>query len=131
MIMATKTKGPAVVAFAIGAGLFAFGVWAMVSPRSFFEQFAQFDPYNQHFLQDLGAFQIGLGTVLLIGGIWPQLDGLTTGLLGVGIGATMHVLSHVIGRGLGGRPAVDIPVFGLMAVLLVIAGALRLRTTTG
>lgn len=52
-------------AVAVGAGVFflAFGLWAMVAPQSFFDPVARFEPYNQHFVQDVGAFQIGLGAV--------------------------------------------------------------------
>jgi hypothetical protein len=42
----------------------------MVDPRSFFTALAAFEPYNQHFIQDIGAFQIGLGAVLLLAGVW-------------------------------------------------------------
>jgi multicomponent Na+:H+ antiporter subunit D len=38
----------------------------MIAPTSFFEQAATFEPYNAHFIRDLGAFQIGLGAVLLL-----------------------------------------------------------------
>lgn len=38
-------------------------------PNPFFEQLAWFEPYNQHFIQDIGAFQIGLGVVLLIAAV--------------------------------------------------------------
>ena len=39
-------------------------VWALAAPKLFFESVATFEPYNQHFVEDLGAFQIGLGAVL-------------------------------------------------------------------
>lgn len=116
---------------AIGAvgGLFflAFGVWAMVGPESFFAAVAAFEPYNQHFLQDIGAFQIGLGAVLLLAAIPAQADALAVGLLGVGVGSAAHGISHVIGRDLGGTPEVDIPLFAGLAVLLLAAGLMRWR----
>ena len=115
------------MAVGVGAGLVALGLWAMVDPRSFFEGIALFEPYNQHFLQDLGALQIGLGAVLLLAGLIPTLDALTVALVGVGIGAALHAFSHVIGIDLGGRPAIDIPVFGGLAVVLLLVGAMRWR----
>jgi len=111
----------------VGAGLVALGLWAMVDPQSFFERVALFEPYNQHFLQDLGAFQIGLGSVLLLAGLIPRLDAVTVALLGVGIGAALHAVSHVIGIDLGGRPAIDIPVFSVLALILLVAGAMSWR----
>jgi hypothetical protein len=99
----------------------------MIDPESFFENVALFEPYNQHFLQDLGALQVGLGAVLLLAGLVPRLDALTVALVGVGMGGALHALSHVIGIDLGGRPAIDIPVFGGLAVVLLVAGAIRWR----
>ena len=124
----TGTRGgPALVAIAVGTSLVALGLWAMVAPESFFEQVALFEPYNQHFLQDIGAFQIGLGATLLLAGIVPRLTALTVALLGVGVGAAMHALSHLIGIDLGGKPGTDIPLFSLIAVVLLWAGALTWR----
>ena len=125
--MAGSRTGAALVAVGVGAGLVALGLWAMVDPQSFFERIALFEPYNQHFLQDLGALQIGLGAVLLLAGMIPTLDALTVALVGVGIGAALHAVSHVIGIDLGGRPAIDIPMFGGLAVILLLVGAMRWR----
>ena len=110
-----------------GLAFLAFGVWAMVGPESFFAAVAAFEPYNQHFLQDIGAFQIGLGAVLLLAAIPAQADALVVGLLGVGVGAAAHGISHVVGRDLGGTPEVDIPLFAGLAVLLLAAGLMRWR----
>lgn len=99
----------------------------MVAPQSFFARVALFEPYNQHFLQDLGALQVGLGAVLLLAGMIPTLDALTVALVGVGIGGALHAVSHVIGIDLGGRPVYDIPVFGGLALVLLVAGAMRWR----
>jgi hypothetical protein len=126
-LMAGSRSGSAALAVGVGAGLAALGLWAMVDPESFFERVALFEPYNQHFLQDLGALQVGLGAVLMLAGVLPALDALTVALVGVGIGGALHAVSHVIGIDLGGRPAIDIPVFGGLAVVLLVAGAMRWR----
>src|SRR5215207_10174661 len=114
---------PRAVAVIGGAGFVLLGLWAMIGPQSFFDALATFEPYNQqHFLQDIGAFQVGLGVVLLLVAVPARADGLTAALLGVGVGAALHVVSHVIGRDLGGTPATDIPVFTVLALLLLAAG---------
>lgn len=110
------------VGVAGAASFVGFGVWAMAVPRSFFERVATFEPYNQHLIQDIGAFQIGLGSVLLLAVLFPGAGALAIALLGAGIGAGAHVVSHVVGRDLGGRPEVDIPVFAVLAASLVAAG---------
>jgi len=116
------------VAAVIGLGsLLPFGLWALIHPRSFYDGLVTYEPYNQHFIQDLGAFQIGLGTVLLLVLLLPAMDALTVALLGVGLGTAAHALSHAIGHDLGGNPQRDIPMFTVIALLLLVAGALRFR----
>lgn len=122
---------PRAVAILGGVGLVALGAWAMAAPRSFFDALATFEPYNQHFLHDIGAFQVGLGAVLLLAGVPTRADGLTVALIGVGVGAALHAVSHVIDRDLGGTPTTDIPSFAALAVLLLAAGGFRWRHTCG
>lgn len=115
---------PRLVAVGTGLVLLVSGVWALVAPESFFDSAATFEPYNQHFVQDLGAFQLGLGAVLLLAATFR--DALAVGLLGVAVGSAAHVVSHAVGHDLGGTPAVDIPLFSIVTVLLVSAGMARL-----
>lgn len=113
---------------AVGAFFFlGFGLWAMAGPRSFFDAIAVFDPYNEHFVQDVGAFQIGLGAVLLLARFAGGADALVVGLVGVGIGSLAHAVSHVMGSDLGGTPAVDIPTFMVIGLLLLAGGFIRRR----
>lgn len=107
-----------------------FGLWAMVAPRSFFERLAEFHPYNQHFIQDIGAFQLGIGAVLAIAVLRPGIDALTAALVGSGLGGAAHAVSHVIGHDLGGTPTQDIPMFSVIALTLLISGGLRLGQLT-
>lgn len=110
-----------------GAFFLAFGVWAMVGPESFFDQVAEFQPYNQHFVQDIGAFQIGLGAVLLLAALPAGADALAVALVGVGVGSAAHVVSHLVGHELGGKPEVDIPLFAVLTVVLMAGGLTRWR----
>jgi hypothetical protein len=112
----------------VGAAVFlVFGVWAFADPESFFDEVATFEPYNQHFIQDIGAFQIGLGAVLLLAVLVPGQDALAVGLLGTGAGSAVHVVSHIIGNDLGGRPESDIPIFIALTLVLLVPGVLRWR----
>jgi hypothetical protein len=117
------------VAAVSGLGFLALGVWAMADPESFFDRVATFEPYNQHLVQDVGAFQIGLGVVLLLAVQRADPDALAVALLGVGIGSAAHVVSHVIGHDLGGTPETDIPVFTAATVLLLAAGVAQWSRT--
>lgn len=112
----------------LGAASFVgFGLWAFLAPQSFFEQLAMFEPYNVHFLHDIGAFQVGLGAVLALAAFPERFDGLAAALLGVGAGGLLHALGHVIDSDLGGSPSTDIPSLGILAVVLLVAGIARQR----
>ncbi len=119
------SKMPARIAAFGGVVLVVFGLWAMIGPSSFFEQVARFEPYNQHLIQDVGAFQLGLGAVLLLA--LRYSDSLASGLLGVGIGSSAHVVSHAVGTDLGGTPAFDIPALALLSGALLVGGVMRVR----
>lgn len=107
-------------------GLFtlALGVWALVDTSSFYENIAEFPPYNEHFLHDVGAFQIAVGAGLLLALVW-QGDAVLAALGGAATGATAHAIAHVVDEDLGGRSS-DPYTLGIIAVLLVIAFGWRL-----
>jgi len=123
----TRQSAPRLIALAVGLVFAVSGAWALVAPESFYESVALFPPYNQHFLQDIGAFQIGLSAVLLLASSRVPVDALAVALLGVGIGNAAHLVSHVIGLDLGGKPAIDIPLFAVVTAVLLWAGVARLR----
>lgn len=115
------------VAVVGGLAFVGFGLWALIAPRSFFDALATFEPYNRHFLHDIGAFQVGLGAVLLLAAFPRRIDGLAAALLGVGTGGLLHTLAHVLDADLGGTPATDIPSLGLLALALLAAGVAHMR----
>ncbi|HUG83526.1 MAG TPA: hypothetical protein VMM13_03130 [Euzebya sp.] len=116
------------VAGIVGAMFVVFGVWALVAPQGFFDTVALFEPYNPHFIHDIGAFQIGLGAVLLLALF--VADALLVSLAGVAVAATLHLVSHVIDRDMGGTPGTDIPFFAVISVVLIAAAATRAGTAT-
>ena len=121
---ARRLTGPALIA-ALGAGIFlVFGVWALVSPTSFYETIATYPPYNEHLLHDIGAFQIGIGAALAAGVILRSA--LLVGLAGSAAGSVAHFISHMIDRGAGGRASDPITI-GLIAAVLVIGFVLAWR----
>jgi hypothetical protein len=114
-----------VIAVLAGVFLVGFGIWAFLSPSTFYSSIALFPPYNQHFLHDVGAFQVGLGTALLLTQLFD--DALLAVLGGNAVGATIHLISHQLDRSLGGNPSTDIPFLGGLSVLLIGAWVLRYR----
>jgi len=106
-----------------GAGAAAFlatGLWPFFDAFSFYEDVAEFPPYNAHFLHDVGAFQVGLGATLALALVW-RTDALLVALAGSGIGAAFHVVAHIADDDKGGTDAQTISL-GVFAALL-LAGA--------
>jgi PPOX class probable F420-dependent enzyme len=105
-----------------GAGMLAAGIWCLAAPRSFAEA-VRFS-YAEHFLHDLGAFQIGIGVTLLLAVAWS--DGLALALAGFLVANSVHVVNHAVDLDLGGR-ASDPWLLGVVSLLILVALALRLR----
>jgi hypothetical protein len=105
----------------------AFGAWAFLSPRSFFDAIATFPPYNEHFLHDIGAFQVGLGAALLAALVLRSA--LVAALVGVAVASVLHAVAHAVDAQLGGQPT-DVWVLGLFAALVLLAAVLAWRADT-
>jgi len=103
-----------------GVGMVGAGVWTLVAPASF-ARYVEF-PYHEHFLHDVGAFQLGIGATLLLALIWS--DALATALAGFLVGTTVHTVNHVVDLDLGGNAG---QAWGLAAASLLAGGALGLR----
>ncbi|WP_110335530.1 PPOX class F420-dependent oxidoreductase [Prauserella flavalba] len=111
-----------VVTTLAGLGMLAAGSWALAAPGSFAE-FTGFATHV-HFLHDAGAFQLGLGTGLLLALIWA--DALATVLAGFLLANTVHTVNHATDLDLGGN-VVQAVALGVVSVLLAVALVLRLR----
>ena len=102
--------------------LVASGLYAMLAPETFFNVAALYPPYNRHFIHDIGAFMLGLGSGL--GFALGLTDALLVALAGNAIGAVAHFVSHFVDRELGGTPS-DPVTFGVFALLIVGLAAWR------
>ena len=103
----------------VGVAFFGVtGLWALFDPRGFYDVLATYPPFNEHLFHDIGAFQIGLAAALLAGLLWDS--GLGVALVGAVTAASLHTLSHVMDRDLGGRTT-DPAALGVFAVLLIVA----------
>jgi hypothetical protein len=105
-----------------GAALFLLpGAWAFADPASFYDAVALFPPYNRHLLHDVGAFQLGLGTALVLG--LAGWSGLRVALWAAAVAAVLHAVSHVVDRELGGRDTDPLALTLAAAVLVAAAVA--------
>jgi PPOX class probable F420-dependent enzyme len=105
-----------------GIGMAAAGVWSLAAPRSFAD--AVDFPYSEHFLHDLGAFQLGIGATLLLAVAWR--DGLALALAGFLVANTVHAVNHAVDLDLGGH-GFDPWGLGALSLLVAVALAMRLR----
>jgi uncharacterized membrane protein len=116
-----------VIAVMIGAFYMLTGVWSFLSPMSFFNIIAAFAPPNIHLLHDLGAFQVGLGLILVV----PVAlrAPLRAPLIAVLVASVLHVFAHVEDISLGGHPTTDLSVLTLMCVALAVALVMEMRAS--
>ena len=121
----TSTRFTTIVLWLAGLFFLLPGIWAFVAPHSFYDQLATFAPYNRHLVHDVGAFQIGIGAALLLATWWD--DAKFVVLAGAAAGASVHLISHVIDRDHGGQ-STDVPIFSVLAVLLLAAAIARWST---
>jgi PPOX class probable F420-dependent enzyme len=110
------------VLVAMGALTLAVGVWAEVSPRSLAE-FVGFEDHR-HFVHDIGAFNIGIGTTLLLAAAWT--DAAAVVLAGFLVGNTVHAGNHVVDLDIGGR-SWNAWALGVASVLVLAALLARMR----
>lgn len=115
------------IAGAAAASFLVFGLWPFFDSLSFYDNVADFPPYNPHFLHDVGAFQIGLGAVLVFALIWPR-DAILVALLGTGIAAAFHFVAHIQDEGGNAGQTASL---GLMAALLLGGAAWHWTRTHG
>ncbi|MGN9906904.1 PPOX class F420-dependent oxidoreductase [Phytohabitans sp. LJ34] len=100
----------------------AAAVWCLAAPGSFAD-FVDF-PRHEHFVHDLGAFQLGLAVSLLLALVWA--DGLATALGGFFVANAVHAVNHAGDLDLGGRGS-DPWLIGAMALFAGAAALVRLR----
>ena len=122
-----KMTGSVVVKVAWVAGVVFFlgtGLWAFLSPSSFYDSLAVFPPYNPHFLRDVGVFSVGIGVTLVAAS--RSNDALRVVLGGATVAAVLHVISHIVDADRGGK-STDIPLLSLFAVVLLAGSIARAK----
>jgi PPOX class probable F420-dependent enzyme len=104
----------------------AVGVWALGWPAAFSDT-VDFAP-NQHFVHDVGAFQLGIGATLVLALIWA--DAAACALAGYVIAGVAHTTVHAVDADLGGSPA-QTWLIGLSSLLAAAALVARWRELGG
>jgi hypothetical protein len=101
------------------------GLWAFFGPEGFYEELAPFEPYNEHFVHDIGAFMIRLGTAF-VAALWKRSDALFAAFAGGAVGGVFHTIAHFIDHDLGGKDT-DVYLFGVMTVVMAAGAWLGLK----
>lgn len=117
--------GARIIGGVVGLFYVVTGAWSFLLPANFYSAVASFSPYNLHLLHDAGAFQIGLGAVLVTAVLSGK--GLVAALSGVLAGSLLHLAAHLLDIRLGGHPLTDLPVLTLIVVVLALALYMELR----
>ncbi|HEX8206929.1 MAG TPA: hypothetical protein VF587_12790 [Solirubrobacteraceae bacterium] len=78
----------------VGASQILFGVVAFLFPGTFYDVVAGYPPYNEHFLMDVGSWQIALGALAVYG---ARRQDWRIGLLGLlALQYALHAIPHFI-----------------------------------
>jgi len=117
-------RQPVVVAAVLPAalGMLVAGAWCWVDPASFAA--ATNWPEHEHFLHDAGAFQLGIGVMLLAALRWR--DALAVVLAGAAFTNGLHAVNHAMDLDLGGR-ASDPWLLAVLALVALAGLLVRLR----
>ncbi len=109
------------------------GVWALAVPRNFFRDFpglgqawvAEFPPFNEHLVRDVGSFYLGFAVLLLLAALSADRIALRVSLTGFLVFTIPHLVFHLQNQA-PGRPgsSIALGVGGAMALVLLI-GTLR------
>ena len=100
------------------------GVWAFVDPGSFYDVVATYPPRNDHFLKDIGAWNIGLGLAAVIASRTPSWQ---RGMLAVlAVQYLLHAVSHAIDLDVADSEAMGIFTFVTQAAVAILCAALFL-----
>jgi len=107
---------------ALAVTLAGVGLWALVEAHSFYEVAAHYEPYNPHFIHDIGAFALGLAGCLAAALV--VRDGLLAALLGATAFGGAHLAAHVRDSDLGGN-ASDPYTFAVVALVFAVLAFAR------
>jgi PPOX class probable F420-dependent enzyme len=98
------------------------GGWALGWPAAFSD--AVGFPPQEHFVHDVGAFQLGIGATLLLATIWG--DPVAVALAGYVVAGVAHTAAHIMDADLGGS-TVQTWSIGLSCLLAAAAFVARWR----
>ena len=114
-----------VVLLVVAAQQILLGLFALIAPGAFYDTVAPYPPDNDHFLKDVGSWQVALGSAALYAVRRPAWRAPMLAILALQYG--LHAISHAIDVGQS-DPEWQGPVaLGLLVVTTLVLAALFLR----
>lgn len=88
---------------ALGAPLLALGAWAVLAPRSWFDDFpgggrhwvSALGPYNEHLATDVGAFFLAIGGLLIFAAVVLERRAIQMALGALLVFSIPHLVWHL------------------------------------
>ena len=115
---------PAVLLVA-GLSHLLLGTWAFLSPGTFYDAIATYPPQNDHFLKDVGSWQVALGAAAIIAARTPGWQRGMLAVLAVQYG--LHAISHAIDLDQADPEAVGTATLVALSAAAVVLAALFVR----
>lgn len=119
-------------AIVLGAPNALAGLWAVLTPRSWFDTFPGWDPrlvaaeppYNAHLANDAGAGLLAAGVVLSVAAGLGDRRSMTVGLIGFATFAIPHAAYHTLHPSPGLSTAENVQNVAVLAATVLVAAVL-------
>jgi hypothetical protein len=90
----TRADVVAPLLLVVGASQVLTGLLAFFAPQTFYDVLAGYPPMNEHFLMDVGSWQIALGAIAMFGARRTEWQVPLLGFLALQY--ALHVVPHII-----------------------------------
>ena len=101
------------------------GTWTFVSPGSFYDVVATYPPENDHFLKDIGSWNVALGAIALYGARRRDWHVPLLGFLALQY--VLHTIAHIVDAGDADPASHDVVALVTQGLGAVVLTALFLR----
>jgi hypothetical protein len=89
-----RTDAVTALLLLVGAASLITGAWLFLAPGSFYDVIATYPPQNDHFLRDVGSFQVALGAAAVYGARRASWRAPMLAILALQY--ALHTVSHLI-----------------------------------
>jgi hypothetical protein len=102
--LTTRRLEARVIMVGLGGIQFINGIWAVIAPRSFYDDFplgiggwvSALPDYNEHLMRDVGGLFLATGFILLVAAVHLELRLVMTALIAYLLFAIPHAIYHFV-----------------------------------